>query len=300
MPWPSGSTLLAGVIGDPVRHSRSPAIHNAAFAHTGLDWAFVAFPVSAEHARAAILGARALAVRGLAVTMPHKQLAAGLADRRSREVERLGSANTLSFEDGSVRAESTDGAGFLADLRRGLGFEPAGQRCVVIGGGGAAAAVALSLAGAGAADIAVLNRSGERAAGVAGLAGAAGRIGGLEDLGQASLVVNATPVGMAGGASSWSLPDSDGSLEAVAARLHEGQLCYDLVYHPLETALVSAARRRGARASGGLGMLVEQAALQFEIWTGLEPPRDVMREAAMAAGGGDRPAAGTGGGPLGS
>jgi shikimate dehydrogenase len=273
--WPSGTTTLVGVIGDPVRHSRSPAIHNAAFAHLGMDWAYVAFPVAAGAATAAVRGAHALGVRGLSVTMPHKQQAAELADRRSPEVELLGAANTLVLDASGASAHSTDGAGFLADLRRGLGFEPAGATCAVLGAGGAARSVVLALARAGASSVLVCNRSAERGRSAAALAGAAGALVAPEDLAAAALVVNATPVGMAGAAEGEQLPPG------LLGALHAGQAVYDLVYHPLETPLMVAAGRRGARVRGGLGMLVHQAAEQFRLFTGEDAPLEVMWHAAL-------------------
>lgn len=271
---PTGTTALAGVIGDPVRHSRSPAIHNAAFHHAGLDWVFVAFPVAPAAAEAAVLGASALGVRGLAVTMPYKQLAATLADRRSPEVAALGAANTLVLDRSGITAHSTDGAGFLADLRDGFGFEPSGAVCAVLGGGGAARSVVLALAGAGAARVLVWNRTAERAVAAAALAGDAGVVVGPEGIGEAALVVNATPAGMGGIAAPVELPP------ALLDSLQAGQTIYDLVYHPSTTSLMLAGARRGAAVRGGLGMLVHQAGEQFRLWTGEPAPLEVMWRAA--------------------
>ena len=136
-PWPASSTTVVGVVGFPVRHSLSPLLHNAAFAAMGLDWSYLAFEVSPGSLERAVAGAAALGLRGLSVTMPHKDAAARLATRRSRQVRRLGAANTLSFEAGAIAAESYDGAGLLDDLQQSVGFDPAGRRCGVIGAGGA-------------------------------------------------------------------------------------------------------------------------------------------------------------------
>ncbi len=269
---PDGGTRVAGVIGDPIRHSRSPAIHNAAYRRLGLDWVYVALPVLPGAAEVAIRGAHALGLAGLSVTMPFKELAAELADERSAEVERLGAANTLVFTPEQVSAHSTDGAGFLADLREGLGVEPAGQVCAVLGAGGAARSVVLALAAAGASGVIVVNRDAGRARRAAALAGAAGSVGDAGEIAAASLVVNATPLGMAG---------RDGELlDAAIAALHPGQSLYDLVYEPAETPLLRAAAARGLAARGGLGMLVHQAVVQFELMTGVPAPIEVMWEAA--------------------
>ena len=148
-PGPALRTELVGVIGDPVRHSLSPVLHNAAFAALGLDWAYVAFPVARTDVAVALAGARALGMRGLSVTMPHKEAVARAADQRSRAVERLGAANTVVVRSGIAVAETTDGAGLLDDLRENAGFDATGRTCAVVGAGGAARAVVLALAEAG-------------------------------------------------------------------------------------------------------------------------------------------------------
>jgi shikimate dehydrogenase len=272
----SGTTTVAGVVGDPVWHSRSPAIHNAAFGHLAMDWIYVAFPVAPAALDEAVHGAHALGVRGLSVTMPHKQRAAELAQWRSAEVERLGSCNTLVLSPEGISAHSTDGAGFLADLRSGLGFEPAGEVCAVLGAGGGARSVVLALALAGAAAVLVVNRDKGRAAVAAALAGTSGAVAVPADLAGASLVVNATPLGMDGAGAGGIPPE-------ILKVLHAGQVLYDLVYHPAETPFVLAGKRVGARARNGLGMLVHQAAEQFHLFTGAVAPLEVMWEAARRA-----------------
>ena len=267
----SAATAVVGVIGDPVTHSLSPLLHNAAFAQLGLDWVSVGFPVPSGSARDALVGARALGVRGLSVTMPHKDAVAGLVDRLSPLAERLAAVNCVTIGDRSTSGDNTDGPGLVAALRRGDRFDPAGSNCMVIGAGGAARAVIAALADAGAAAVVVVNRSPDRATAAAALAGAAGRVGGPEDAPRCRLVVNATPLGMAAsggtGPSSWPL---DPGLIA------EGQVVVDLVYHPRVTPWLEAARGQGAVVSNGVGMLVHQAALQLARWTGLDPPVEAM------------------------
>jgi shikimate dehydrogenase len=270
-PWPTGATLLAGVIGDPVRHSLSPALHNAAFSALGLDWVYVAMPVPAGQAAVAVAGARALGVQGLSVTMPHKQAVAEAVDRRSEEAALLGSVNAVVRRGGQLVGESTDGAGFLRAAHEEIGFDPGGRRCLVVGSGGGARAVVLDLARAGAAEVVVAGRTRERVEAAAILAGRAGRVGRPEDAGDADLVVNATPVGMGTSAGE--------ETPVPVERLGPGQVVVDLVYHPAVTALVEAATARGATAAGGLGMLVHQAALAFELWTGEAAPLQAMWEA---------------------
>jgi shikimate dehydrogenase len=272
--WPSAASAVVGVIGDPVRHSLSPLLHNAAFDAMGLDWVSVAFPVAAGGVGDALVGMRALDIVGLSVTMPHKGDAASLVDERTPVAEGLGVVNCITQRHGYLVGDSTDGAGFLASLRRGAGFEPTGRRCAVIGAGGAARAVVLALADAGAREVVVVNRSPDRAREAAVLAGGGGRVGRPVDIADAELVVQATPVGMAGTAA------SDGPLPFDPDLLHGGQVVADLVYHPMVTALLSAAEARGAVTVGGLGMLVHQAALAIERWTGQTAPVEEMWAAA--------------------
>lgn len=280
--WPSGTTAVAGVVGAPVDHSLSPALHNAAFRQLGLDWVYVAFPVSPGAVGAALAGAVALGVRGLSVTMPHKQAIALATDRRSATVERLRAANTVVIRSGIAYAHSTDGPGLIADLLEGARFDPAGRRCVVLGAGGAASAVVLALAEAGACEVVVVNRTEDRAARVARLAGGAGRVGSLDDLAGADLVVKATPLGMAlAPQDAAAAPDGP----SPGARLGTGQLAVDLVYAPAVTPFLADAAAAGAATRNGLGMLVRQAALQFELWTGEPAPLETMSAAARTAAG---------------
>jgi shikimate dehydrogenase len=270
----SGATRVAGVIGDPVRHSLSPAIHNAAFAEAGLDWVFLAFEVGDGDAPAAIQAARVLGIDGLSVTMPHKASVIEGLDKLSPTAERLGAVNAIVREGIEFVGHSTDGPGLLDALAYDEGFDAAGKRCVVLGAGGAARAVVLALADAGAGDVVVVNRTAQNAERAAALAGPVGRVGTQEEARDADLIVNATPLGMLG------QPD----MPAVPADLfHANQLVVDLVYAPPITATIKAARAAGAHAVGGLGMLVHQAAHAFTLWTGQPAPLPAMSAAAMAA-----------------
>ncbi len=283
-PWPRSSTHVAAVIGDPVRQSLSPVLHNAAFAALGLNWVYVALPVPAGQVPAALAGVRALGIEGLSVTMPHKAAAASGVDRLSPTAERLGAVNTVSRRADLLVGDSTDGDGFLAALAHDEGWDAPGRRCLVLGTGGAARAVVLALASAGAASVAVAGRRPEAAAATAALAGAAGSVVGIDSVADAELIVNATPVGMSGVVA---IARSDGSPELPLgldpSRLGPGQLVVDLVYAPATTPLLQAARTAGASSSNGLGMLIHQAARQFRLWTGEDPPLEVMSAAAVAA-----------------
>jgi len=272
--WPTGTTSAAGVIGSPVRHSLSPAIHNAAFAASGLDWVFLAFDVAPSGTAAALAGAAALGVRGLSVTMPLKEAVAAAVDELTPAAAALGAVNTVIFGPGTVTGDNTDGDGFLDALAP---WSPDGRRCVVLGAGGAARAVVRALAAAGAGEVVVVNRTGERARRAAGLAGARGRVGTPADVAAADLVVNATPIGMAG-------TPGAGGMPVDADLVRAGQVVVDLVYHPVRTPLLEAADERGAVARDGIGMLVHQAGRAFRAWTGQEPPLGAMERAARRAG----------------
>ncbi|HEX2024253.1 MAG TPA: shikimate dehydrogenase [Acidimicrobiales bacterium] len=276
---PGAHTQVAAVVGDPVRHSVSPAMHNAAFRALGLDWVFVAFEVPAGEALTALAGARALGLQGLSVTMPHKADVAVGVDRLTPAAQAVGAVNTVVRRArGVLEGDNTDGTGLLDALRSDEGFDPAGRRCLVVGAGGAARAVIRALAETGANEVVVVNRSLDRAEAAAALAGPVGRVGSPGDAAGADLVVNATPVGM--GLSGATAEDE---LPLDPSDLGPGQLVVDLIYHPPLTRFVELARGRGATAVNGLGMLVHQAARAFRLWTGEDPPLPVLSAAAVAA-----------------
>ncbi|MGZ8581548.1 MAG: shikimate dehydrogenase [Actinomycetota bacterium] len=271
-----GATNVVGVIGWPVEHSLSPAIHNAAFASLGMDWVYVPLPVAPGTMRAAADGLVGLGFRGANVTMPHKTESAELADDLSEEARRLRAVNTFVVNGDRLQGHNTDTPGFDRFLRRDAGFDPAGKTALVLGAGGAARAVALTLALAGAAELCVAVREVGRAddllAAIEGTElevevvpfdAAAGR--------RADLVVNATPLG------------DDGRSHPPLPALGPEVLVVDLLYRPAVTPLQAEAREAGAEVFGGLGLLLHQAALSFELWTGTPAPLDVMSAAAVAA-----------------
>lgn len=272
---PTGTTTVAAVIGSPISHSLSPVIFNAAFEALELDWTYVALEVAEGEAPQALTGMRALGLGGLSVTMPHKAAVAAAVDVLAPDAEALGAVNCVVPRDGRLVGENTDGAGLLASLVA-QDVVVAGARVAVLGAGGAARAAIRSFVVAGAAEVVVLNRTPERAHAAAELAGSVGRVGGTDDLADVELVVNATSVGMAGTPSAGRLP-----LDAAALGPHH--VVVDLVYEPEQTPLLQAAAQRGARVVGGIGMLVHQAALAFEHWTGVDAPVEVMQAAAERA-----------------
>lgn len=256
-----------------MEHSLSPAIHNAAFAALDLDWTYFAVTVPAGRAPDAVAAMRSLRLGGMSVTMPHKAAVAEVVDATTPRADRLGAVNCLSWRGTQIVGDSTDGPGFLDSLRVDHGWEPEGRRALVVGAGGAARAVIAALADAGAAAVDVVNRNEERAGRAAALADGRGRVAPVEAAADADLVVNATPIGMGG----------DAGLAVPSERLGPGQVVADLVYDPIETPLLHAARERGAMPVNGVGMLVHQAAHAFRLWTGEDPPVEVMSAAAVAA-----------------
>jgi shikimate dehydrogenase len=275
-PVRAGASLhTAGVIGWPVAHSLSPAIHNAAFADLGMHWTYVPLPVEPGRLPAALDGLVALGFSGANVTMPHKTEAAALCDVRSDDAMRLAAANTLVVEGGELHGHNTDAPGFDRFLRRDAGFDPAGRSALLFGAGGAARAVALALAGGGLASLVVALREPARDAELRqALEGMPTQIRtvAIDDAAGVAvdLVVNATPLG------------AHGERLPVPA-VGPGQLVVDLLYRPAVTPLLADARAAGAAAFGGLGLLLHQAALSFELWTGTPAPLEVMSAAALGA-----------------
>jgi shikimate dehydrogenase len=274
--------LLAGVIGDPVAHSRSPALHNAAFAQLGLRARYERWHTSAADLAARVESLREPHTLGANVTLPHKLAVLPLLDRLDPEVEMIGAANTIIREaDGSLTGANTDAPAVLASLREDAGYTPTGQSALILGASGAARAAAVALVGAGIRRLVVANRTLERAEELLGDVLAAADADpelfaiGLDDpelpalVGEATLIVNATSIGWHGDES-----------PLAADRIPPGALVFDMVYRP--TRLLREAAARGARPLDGAGMLVRQAALAFERWTGLPAPLDVMRAAMQA------------------
>jgi shikimate dehydrogenase len=263
-------TTVAGVIGDPVAHSLSPAIHNAAYRALGLDWVYVGLAVPAGRGREAIRALPALGLAGVNVTMPHKADAAAACDVLTGDAAALGAVNTVVVRpDGSLLGDSTDGVGFLAALVP-LGVDPAESRILVLGAGGAARSIVLAL-GRARARVMVAARRQEAAAAAADLATGA-EAHDWRDLAtlvaRCDVIVNATPIGMSG-----EPPPFDPAL------IGPRHVVVDSVYHPAETPLLTAARARGAATANGLGMLVGQAAAAFTLLTGFDAPLEAMEAA---------------------
>ena len=272
----SGHTRVVGVIGDPVAHSLSPTLHNAAFEALGLDWVYVAFPVPRGHGAEAVAAVSALGLAGLNVTMPHKEDVAGACDELTEDAAALRSVNTVvALPGGRTLGDSTDGPGFL-DALADENIHVAGKPVLVLGAGGAARAVILALGRAGA-NVTVAARRPEAGQAAAALAPGASAVP-LDSVAASTsaafaVVVNATPLGMSAG----------DPLPVDPEKLHGDQAVVDLVYHPADTPLLTAARSKGAQSVNGLGMLLHQAAHSFTLWTGHPAPIDAMRSAVTTA-----------------
>jgi shikimate dehydrogenase len=282
------------VLGQPISHSRSPAMHTAALEEMDLagEWSYEAIEVSPGHFPARVRAMPAEGFVGANVTVPHKLAALELADTSSAAAAEIGAANTLSFADGRIAAENTDATGILEALP-----EPAGgMRALVLGAGGSARAAVWALRGAGA-QVAIWNRTHEKAARLATEFGATATHlpdGSTQPLERYDLVLNATSVGLesanaASGAPRSRLgadPDSPRSdlkaLHIDADGLSARHLVMDLVYGDAETQLIAAARGRGASVVDGLQVLIHQGAASLRLWTGEDPPVEVMRQAAKA------------------
>jgi shikimate dehydrogenase len=261
----SGTSLLAGIAGWPVAHSRSPRLHGFWLRRHGIDGAYVPLPIRAEDFRTAVHGLRAAGFRGMNVTQPHKLAAFAVCDQVDDTARRAGAVNTIIFTESGIRGSNTDGSGFVAHLRA-SGADPVGGPVLLLGAGGGARAVAAALLDAGA-RVTLANRSPEPAAALARdlpglkLIDWTTRDAALADH---ALLVNATSLGMKGNA----------PLQIDLDRGAPGLAVADIVYVPLETPLLAAARARGLRAVDGLGMLLHQAGFGFAAWFGVTPVVD--------------------------
>jgi len=274
----SGSTTLVGVIGNPVKHSLSPVILNAAFREAKMNWVYTAFETPEEKLADAISGIRALGIAGLSVTMPHKASVCPLLDEISDSAKKLQAVNCIVNDAGNLKGHNTDGDGFLDAVKHDAGMDIAGKKVLVIGSGGSARSIIHSLGKAGVREIAVMNRTKKKAFDALELAGPVGRY--VEEneisevVSEADLVINATPIGMSDTEDITNFPVEPNLFT-------KGQLAVDLIYHPISTPWMKALRDRKVEAHGGLSMLIFQAARAFKLWTGKEAPVDAMRKAAL-------------------
>ncbi len=263
----TGRSRIAGVMGWPVAHSRSPRLHGYWLRKCGIDGAYIPLPVRPEQFAAALRALPMLGFAGVNVTLPHKEAALAAVDRTDAAARRIGAVNTIAvLPDGTLDGRNSDGFGFIENLRGGVaGWSPKAGPAVILGAGGSARAVAVALSDGGAPEIRIVNRTAERAERLSADIGGPFRVYGWADrasaLLDAALLVNATTLGMTGQA----------PLELVLDRLPTTAVVNDIVYTPLETVLLATARARGNPVVDGLGMLLHQARPGFAAWFGVEP-----------------------------
>lgn len=261
----TAATKICAIIGNPIGHTLSPLVHNAAFEHLGLDYVFLACRV--EHLKEAVEGIRALAFKGISVTIPHKVAVMNYLDEIEAVAGRIGAVNTVVNRDGRLIGYNTDWSGAVRALEDVMSLQ--GKTAAVLGAGGAARAIAFGLREKGA-DPVIVNRTLSKAQALASELKC--RFGGIELMDKLSfdLVINATSVGM--------YPQVHET--PVRKELLKNVLVFDTVYNPLRTRLIRAAEENGCPAITGLAMFINQAALQFEIWTGEQAPLDLMQKVA--------------------
>lgn len=278
----NGRTKIFGIFGWPVEHSFSPAMHNSAFDNLGMDCAYVPFPVEPDYIEKAVDAIRSLGISGVNVTIPHKSSVIRFLDEISREARLIGAVNTIVNRNGVLTGYNTDAPGFLKSLEKNAGVSPAGKRVLILGAGGAARAVSIQLAIAGAVEIALTSPVAGEAEGLANSIIESSLDVKVKSIswdreeiskyaGDSDILINATPVGMHPRVEE--MPPVD--FETVTKDL----LVCDLIYNPDETMLLREARVHGLKTLNGMGMLLYQGAIAFELWTGIEPPIEVMREA---------------------
>ncbi|MBE9529206.1 MAG: shikimate dehydrogenase [Proteobacteria bacterium] len=288
----TGRTRIVGIFGDPVHHSLSPVIQNAAFEAAGLDFAYVPFRVHpGDDLKSATESVLALNLRGVNITIPHKVGVMEYLDEIDPHARAVGAVNTVVNENGELKGYNTDGLGYVRSLVESVGFEVKGKRVVMAGAGGAARSILYALLSEGPASVVVANRSVDKARKLIEefAEGAEGEfaktLGSVEVTSAtldtaflatgadgADLVVNTTSLGM----------DSNPPLDITLSGLNSGAVVSDIVYSPLETPLLATARALSFAVHDGLSMLIAQGAVGFELWTGAKAPVDAMRQAAEA------------------
>ena len=279
-------TQYVGLIGYPLGHSISPPMQQAAFDNLGLDVRYELWETEQDKLSKTVEGIRQSSKLGANVTIPYKEAVIPLLDKLDSLADEIGAVNTIVDRDGKLVGFNTDAGGFLKALRDEADFDPAGKRVVLLGAGGVARAVGFALAGAGARSISITDIETERISKltsdiqqryngsrlqIKALSHNSGEFAGA--IWDCDLLVNCTPIGM-------KHSDSENRSPVEAALIPQKAVVYDVVYNPVETRLLADARKRGARTLGGLSMLVYQGALAFELWTGKEPPVDIMMSKA--------------------
>lgn len=282
VPVLTSDTAVMAVIGDPIRHSKSPLMHNAALAACEWNGVYTAFHVLPERLGEAIAGMRALGIRGMNVTIPHKEHVIPFLDEIDDHARMIGAVNTIVNDKGRLIGYNTDGPGYVRSLIEETGIDLRATRVLLIGAGGAARGLAYALLHGGVKQLIIANRTPERAERIVeelhmmGSIEAAALIDGMPqvDPEQVDVIINTTSLGMH--------PHVD-DMSIQASYIMPHMIISDIIYNPLETKLLAAAQAAGARTHSGLGMFVYQGAIAFELWTGKEAPVNVMREAVLHA-----------------
>lgn len=277
----SHHTLLLGVMGDPIGHSKSPAMHNIALEASGIPGMYVPLHVKPEQLAEAVAGTKALGFSGFNVTIPHKVEMLKLMDELDESAVCCGAVNTVVIQDGKLKGYNTDGIGYVRSLKEELNSELSGKHITILGAGGAARGVVYALLREQPANVTVINRTVDKAEQLAtefsndNLQVQSGSYEALDKvLSQTDILINTTSIGMS--------PNSD-ETPLEQSRIPEGIIVSDLIYNPLETRFLREAKSRGCTVVGGLGMFVYQGAYAYEYWTGQPAPVSVMRSALLEA-----------------
>jgi shikimate dehydrogenase len=276
---------FVGLIGHKLKHSISPQFQQAAFDYLGLDIRYELWDTEKDELPGVVQGIRGFSKLGANVTIPYKEAVLPLLDKVDQLARRIGAVNTIVNKDDKLVGYNTDASGFMKALEEEGGFVPKGKRAILLGAGGAARAVGFALVGAGVKSLVILNRTQDKAEALAwdlkvadteviALKWKDGRT--LKALGECDLLVNCTSMGMKDSTAEGKLPIGIGLIPKRA-------LVYDVVYNPIETPLIAAAKKAGARTLSGLSMLVYQGAAAFELWTGESAPIDIMMRMAKRA-----------------
>ncbi|WP_308638804.1 shikimate dehydrogenase [Paenibacillus silvisoli] len=274
-------TVLFSVIGDPIRHSKSPIMMNRAFRETGINGIYTAFHITADKLGDFVAGVRAMGIRGVNVTIPHKLDIMPLLDEIDESAQVIGAVNTIVNTDGRLTGYNTDGIGYVRSLKEEVQQDLSGANVLIIGAGGATRGILYALAREGVASITIFNRTVARAEELADAF--KGHVPAIRAIGQDELrdacgsndiIINTTSLGM--------YPNVDGT-PVDSAWLKPGAVASDLIYNPLTTKFLAEAKERGCRIHGGLGMFIYQGAYAFEYWTGRPAPVAAMRETVLDA-----------------
>jgi shikimate dehydrogenase len=273
----TGKTLLVGIIGDPVEHSLSAPMHNAAFKHLKMDYVYVPFHVRGENLESAIQGARSLEIKGLNVTIPHKTAVIPYLDEVDQAAQLIGAVNTIKFTENTAKGYNTDGVGAVKALEE---ITPVkGKKVVIMGAGGAARALAFQLILNGIVDLVIANRTRQKAEQLArdiqGKLEFSPEVIGLKEmeLSSTDILINTTSVGM--------YPHQDQPPLVRGDQMHPELVVNDVIYNPLQTKLMEEAGSIGAKTLNGTKMLIYQGMESFRIWTGITPPVEVFEKNLM-------------------